>query len=200
MSEHSVRPCLYDDVRALGTTLGEAFCDDPVFRYLVPGVDDDERARRLAPFFAADVQVHRNLGEVWVTDDVDAGAIWTPPGRRIPEWRQLRTGWWFVRASWRTVANGMRVLGAIERAHPRDRPHWYLATLGTAPARQGRGLGTALLGPVLERCDRGGLPAYLESSKESNIPYYERFGFRVTGEVLLGPGGPLVWPMWRDPS
>jgi hypothetical protein len=51
---------------------------------------------------------------------------------------------------------------------------------------------------VLDRCDREGLGAYLESSKEKNIPYYQRFGFTVTGEITL-PDGPNVWPMWRDP-
>ena len=58
----------------------------------------------------------------------------------------------------------------------------------------------ALLAPVLGRCDREGLPAYLESSKESNIAYYERFGFAVIGELQAAPGGPTLWPMWREPA
>ncbi len=54
------------------------------------------------------------------------------------------------------------------------------------------------MAPVLEECDRDGIPAYLESSRESNLAYYARFGFRVTGRLDL-PRGPRVWPMWRDP-
>src|SRR5262249_38331597 len=95
-------------------------------------------------------------------------------------------------------------------------PHWYLAFLGTDPSAQGQGLGPAIMRPVLEQCDsdgvaaylesskedqpnmQAGTPAYLESSKESNISFYERFGFKVIGEHRL-PGGPKVWPMWRDP-
>jgi carbamoyl-phosphate synthase large subunit len=49
-------------------------------------------------------------------------------------------------------------------------------------------------------CDREGIPAYLESSKDRNVPYYERFGFKVTKEIALPRGGPLVWAMWRDPQ
>ena len=92
---------------------------------------------------------------------------------------------------------GYGLLG-VEKAHPPAPPHWYLATLGTEPAAQGRGLGTAVLTPVLEQCDRDGVAAYLECSKERNVDYYARFGFRATGELRL-PRGPRVWPMWRDP-
>ncbi|MGH3553712.1 MAG: GNAT family N-acetyltransferase, partial [Mycobacterium sp.] len=51
----------------------------------------------------------------------------------------------------------------------------------------------------LDRCDAEHCPAYLESSKPENVPYYERFGFTVTGEVVLPYGGPTLWPMWRAP-
>jgi hypothetical protein len=49
------------------------------------------------------------------------------------------------------------------------------------------------------RCDAEGTGAYLESSKPDNVPYYERFGFRVTGQIDM-PKGPTMWPMWRDPQ
>ena len=39
------------------------------------------------------------------------------------------------------------------------------------------------MAPVLETCDREGIAAYLESSKESNIGFYRHRGFEVTGEV-----------------
>ncbi|MGH2912475.1 MAG: GNAT family N-acetyltransferase, partial [Solirubrobacteraceae bacterium] len=74
----------------------------------------------------------------------------------------------------------------------------YLAVLGTEPDMQGQGLGSAVLEPVLRQCDNDGVAAYLESSKERNIAFYARHGFRVTGEIRL-PRGPTMWPMWRDP-
>ena len=52
----------------------------------------------------------------------------------------------------------------------------------------------------LARCDAARLPAYLESSKERNVPFYERHGFRVTGELTIPGGGPTLWLMWRNPA
>lgn len=87
----------------------------------------------------------------------------------------------------------------IERKHPSNPEHWYLAVVGTDPAAQGQGLASKVLSPVLDQCDRDGVAAYLESSKESNIAYYSRLGFRVTAEHRL-PRGPSVWAMWREPA
>jgi ribosomal protein S18 acetylase RimI-like enzyme len=95
------------------------------------------------------------------------------------------------------MPRALRGLGLMERSHPRE-PHWYLAFVGTDPDHRGRGAGRAVIDPVLARCDAEGLGAYLESSKPENLPYYERFGFVVTGRIDL-PGGPPVWPMWRGP-
>ena len=63
-----------------------------------------------------------------------------------------------------------------------------------------KGVGALLLRPGLDLCDREGLPAYLESSKESNVGFYARFGFRVIAEVRMPGEGPTVWLMWRNPA
>ncbi len=55
------------------------------------------------------------------------------------------------------------MLTLLERKHIR-KPHYYIPAIGVRPEFQGRGLGTALLRPTLERCDSEGLPAYLEAS------------------------------------
>jgi hypothetical protein len=44
----------------------------------------------------------------------------------------------------------------------------------------------------------GGVGAYLEPSRASNIDFYARHGFRVLEEIRLARG-PSMWTMWRDP-
>jgi GNAT superfamily N-acetyltransferase len=136
---------------------------------------------------------------VWTTTDRDASAIWKPPGRWRVGGRELVKQMPQAVSSLRLgLPRALAVLATIEKKHPTE-PHWYLAVLGTEPAAQGKGRGSAVIRPVLDRCDADGIPAYLESSKEANIPFYERHGFRVTEEVGFPRGGPSVWLMWREP-
>ena len=67
--------------------------------------------------------------------------------------------------------------------------------LATRPEWQSGGLGSALLGSVPDRCDRDGMPAYLEACSERNLQH----GFEVSGIVTL-PVGPPLWCMWREPQ
>ena len=60
------------------------------------------------------------------------------------------------------------------------------------------GWGAALMRHALARCDREALPAYLEASKPQNVPFYQRFGFEVLGEIQVGAAPPLT-PMLRQP-
>src|SRR5688500_5386289 len=88
----------------------------------------------------------------------------------------------------RELGRQMRLTSAQESAHPHE-PHYYLPLAGVTPDRQGRGIGSALLQPVLDRCDRDGVPAYLEATSERNRALYERHGFVATSVIELPADG-----------
>jgi ribosomal protein S18 acetylase RimI-like enzyme len=185
------------DVGAISQTLARAFDDDPIAEWCCPPAR--MRPRVLERFYATRARQVLGDDEVW-TESAHAGAaLWLPPER----WRTTaREDLALMRCLThpRLIARLPLVAGGllgVERRHPRE-PHWYLAMLGTDPAAQGRGIGSALMQPVLDRCDEDGIGAYLESSKEANIAFYARHGFRVTEEHDL-PRGPRFWMMWRDP-
>ncbi len=192
-----VRRAVPSDAEVLSASLARAFDDDPVMSWMFP--DEEARARRLPRMFRA-MFTHIGLprGEVYTTGDLAGAALWVPPGTwPFTRREQLRLLPSTMGGLGRRVLTAARFELMLEARHPRQ-PHWYLSILGTDPARQGKGVGSALLRPVLERCDTEGLPAYLESSKEQNIAFYARHGFEVTGELSIEQT-PSVWGMWRPP-
>ncbi|MEU0540917.1 GNAT family N-acetyltransferase [Nocardia sp. NPDC005978] len=198
----TVRPALASDIPTMAKVLGVAFSDDPVFTWLIP--DDKTRPRRAAFMFEAFIryQFFAHGGADVALDDngvLVGAAVWAPPGK----WNSggaatLRVFPALARALRLRLAQAGRMADAMAAHHPKE-PHWYLAFIGTLPSARGRGFGQALLNSRLDRCDAEGAPAYLESSKPDNVPYYERFGFEKTGELDVTDGGPLMWPMWRTP-
>jgi ribosomal protein S18 acetylase RimI-like enzyme len=194
----TIRRAVASDRRELAGALARAFEDDPVWSWLFP--DERSRERRSAQVFQAYLRDALKVGEVFTTPERSGASLWKPPGKwKLSNAAILRSLPELIHAFGRRLPASLEVERAVEAQHPRE-PHWYLSVVGTDPVAQGRGIGAALIRQVTDRCDADGLPAYLESSKESNVPYYERFGFRVTGETRLGTDGPVIWFMWRDPQ
>lgn len=177
--------------------LAAAFFDDPVWSWLLP--DDARRRTQLERFFAIETRIVAAHGKVWANGDGSAVALWLAPGEwRLPPREQVRHGRAFLRAFGGRLPRATALLAAMERRHVRE-PHHYLAYVGVAPSMQGRGLGTELLRPMLERCDAEGLPAYLEASSPRNAALYERLGFEARDELRF-MGSPPLRLMLRPPA
>ena len=193
---NSIRKASPADVDILSYVLARSFDDDPLMTWMFP--EPVARAVRLPRLFVALIQTALLTGEVFTTESLQGAAIWNPPGTFPLGWRtNARMGWTMARLLRRHFLGRAAGLMYFDTHHPRE-PHWYLQMLGTDPELQGKGIGSALLAQVLERCDRGGQKVYLEASKEKNIPFYARHGFAVSEEMHM-PRGPTIWAMWRDP-
>ena len=186
------------DVPAVGEALAHAFHDDPVMEYLF-GPEDDRTIPKLRRYLAHEAGRHLRHPTVFTTDDHAGGALWDPPDAWKTGLRDIVGLLPVMLPGLRhRVVRALKLLSKMEALHEQQPTHYYLAILGTRPERQGQGVGGALMRPVLRTCDEQGLGAYLESSKEQNIPFYRSQGFEVVGEVTT-PNGPTLWPMWRDP-
>jgi GNAT superfamily N-acetyltransferase len=179
-----------------GALLARAFADDPLWAWLLPS--RERRARRLPALFEralADLGGARleALGEPLL-----GCATWLPPGSEGPttSLRSLadalvRLGSGFPRLV-RYAREASRVEAELGAARS-----WRLGGIGVEPAVQGRGLGSALLRPGLERADAAGLPVVLLTSNPANLPFYERHGFAVRAERPLPAAGPPAWGLVR---
>ena len=178
----------------IGDIIGDSFADDPVNTWVL-------RNRRCITAYytlmARKLYLARGFGHV--AGD-EGGTLWLPPGvsKDLPLWRSLDVGATLIRhCGPGALARGLKVDAALQRSKPKQ-PHFYLFAIGVRPGLQGKGIGGRLLAAGLERVDAERQPAYLESSKASNLPLYRRFGFELVEKVVPAPGCPPMWPMWRE--
>jgi GNAT superfamily N-acetyltransferase len=184
--------------RGAGEAIAAGFHDNEIWSWMLPS--DRRRQgvlRRYYPAILRHVYVAR--GTAWPTRGYAGGALWMAPGvvkhglrERLIELFALLPG------GLAGLERGGRFEELITEHHPIE-PHWYLGTLSVRPEAQRSGYGSALIAPGLARADDEGLPAYLETQRQSNIPFYRRFGFELTDEIKL-PDSPPLWLMWRQPA
>ncbi len=205
----TVRAAAAADNDAVSAVLARAFFDDPVFTWVIP--DAARRAGMLPDFFALFAAAYAPLGASQVIDDSDTddsdtdgsdvtagAALWAPPGQQaIGDEDAEEFAGRIEEMAGSDTARMFEVIGLLEEHHP-DAACYYLNLIGVDPARRGGGLGSTLLSAALARCDREGQPAYLEATSPLNRRLYARHGFEVVKEIVL-PGGPALWPMWREP-
>lgn len=194
----AIRHATRADLGDVAETLAEGFAEDPIMSWVY--ADRTRREADLLAFFGVVLRGAFNRGHVYLHPG-GAAAIWSPPDvsvfDRVTAGRlsDLMAGQFVDEARLAFVEEG---LAGMTAGHPEGPPHFFLFMLGTRRATRGRGLGSALLSHMLERCDAQGFPAFLEASSERNRPLYRRFGFEVTEPFSL-PDGPEAWRMWRDP-
>jgi ribosomal protein S18 acetylase RimI-like enzyme len=76
---------------------------------------------------------------------------------------------------------------------------WFLDMVGVDPSVQRGGYGPRLVDIGIQGSSRDGVPAFLETSSEDNVRFYERRGFAVSSDGDVPAGGPHVWFMHRRP-
>lgn len=195
-ADPGLRRATVDDVQRLQTVLADAFLEDPVFGWLIPQAG--RRQARLRRYFGIELRRYAlPHGHVWTTGDLAGAMLNLPPGKwRVPPRTTLLHGTAFGVQ----VVRAARLGAAMELRHARlaRGPHHYVRDIGVHPDMQGLGLGSALMRPTLDRCDREGLPAYIEASSERSAVLYERLGFQLIEELRVW-GSPPLRLMLRAP-
>jgi GNAT superfamily N-acetyltransferase len=192
MTQAAVRTATQADESAVIATLVLAFASDPITRWVFGTAE--QLVTRYPSFVRAFGGRAFEHGTAHYVDGYAGAALWLPPGVE-PDAERMRAS-----VPDLTEAQGEALLSLIEqmgRYHPHE-PCWYLPLIGVDPLYQGKGYGSALLQHALAQCDRGRLPAYLESSTEGSARLYERHGFERLGTIQAGTS-PTIVPMLRKP-
>jgi GNAT superfamily N-acetyltransferase len=192
----AVVPVTPDRIRPVAEAIARGFYENEAWAWVLRS--DRRRLGLLTRYYEAMIRhVYLPRGEAWMTADAKGGALWfQPDSHPLTSREQLRELIALLPAGLGALRRGSRTGETMRRHHPTE-PHIYLNTLSIDPDRQRRGYGAALLAPMLARCDQAGLPAYLETQDEANVPYYRRFGFELSERIEVDGGGPPMWLMWR---
>lgn len=182
-----------DEKSAVVAILTLAFSADPPSRWIWP---DPKTYLEAFPQFAIAFggAAFDRGGALYVKSA--GAALWLPPGTGPDE--AALTDVMQRTADAATGTDAPELMQQMASFHPHE-PHWYLPLIGTDPAQQNKGVGSALLRHVTDICDQDGTLAYLESSNPRNIPLYQRHGFEIVGRVQSG-SSPVITPMLRKPQ
>jgi ribosomal protein S18 acetylase RimI-like enzyme len=181
------------DRSLLVDVITRAFAADPPSRWMYP---EDGQYWRFFPRF---VEVFGgsaiDYGTAEIAADGGAAALWLPPGAHPDEAALGALLEESVEPA--RIGNAFAMFERMAGHHPAG-PHWYLPLIGVTPGHQGQGYGSLLLAHAVARCDRDGLPAYLESTSPRSVGLYRKHGFEVMTEIRVG-SAPPIFPMVRMP-
>ncbi len=196
-----VRDLTSGETDTAAAVLGRGMRDNPL-HVRTFGADPDQRERTLTRIFQAVLRQYVAKGAI--LGAFDPGTLvgvcaMVEPGRCQPSGSER------LRLLPEAIAGAglggtvrlLKWVGAWARHDPRE-PHWHLGPVGVERHLQGQGIGSALLGVFCQRMDALGAMAYLETDKQENVAFYERFGFQMRAEeaVLEIPN----WFMVRAPA
>jgi GNAT superfamily N-acetyltransferase len=176
-----------------------AFADDPLLNWIA--VQDARRMQRIGRLISTTVEFFMPVGETYIESGCAGCALWVKPSApALSLWQIVQIMIMLGRvAGWRRLSEMTEFYRQFESLAPRE-PACHLFYLAVLPEARGQGIASALMQPVLQRCDAEGIPAYLENSNSRNLSLYERYGFKVTKIWQFTENAPPLWCMYREPG
>jgi GNAT superfamily N-acetyltransferase len=181
-----------------------SFFDYPMFTFYFP--DPKRRARNLVWYLGNVVKCALRYGEVYTTSDFAGVAFTLPPGHtKISQLEYIQNGFLpsIFKLGFRNFVRSQACEEFVANTHEdimRGRPHYYLWGLAIEPSQKRKGVGTALMQPILRKADAEKLPIYLETHDENNVKYYQRMGFTLARADKITKYGLPIWCMLREPA
>ena len=170
------------DRHRAGSMLARSFYNDPMLSAYWP---DEDRRKRYFPWYMTSVVTYGLIyGRVFQTTNIAGVIIWLPPGQtEFTLWRYIRAG--FFALPYRAGQKQSQITGINDEFMAKTHkelmpgPHWYCWALGVDPAEQGKGISSTLMRHGCGLAAAEGLPCYLETHNQRNVPIYEHMGFKV---------------------
>lgn len=195
----AVRKLVAAELDVAAAVLGRGMRDNPA-HIEVFGDDETHRQQALTAMFAGLFRADRDrrvYGALQGARLIGVLAVAPPSSCRLNPIQRGRVAARLLPWGRTAIARAARWQSAWSAADPRNE-HVHLGPVAVDRDLQGRGIGSLLLGEHVAELDRQRVRGYLETDKEQNVGWYQRFGYRVTGEVR--PFDAPHWLMTRSPQ
>lgn len=175
----------HSDRERIVDILSSSFDDNKSVNYIIK--QDSRRPERLKKLMEYSFDYCRLFGDVFLTEDKKGCALIIKPDEKKTSLKSILLD---VRLALSVVGIGnvkkaMARESAIKEIHP-DGKLYYLWFIGVDPSEQNKGIGSKLLGEVINRAQAQNRTICLETSTLKNIPWYEKFGFTIYKELDFG--------------
>lgn len=182
---------------------------------------DKERLAFLHKFFHVLVSACvLNSGTICEGDSWTSVTAMLPPSKNVanPLTFLPAGGWGILRAlgvsgCYRLLFEFPTPVEKLKRLTMGDQHYFYVFIVATLPHGRGKGLASKIVSQILHLAQQQGRNVWLEATTEQSKAVYQKLGFRVVGDIVLGQGraasdgsyqeggpGVTIWPMVWKPT
>ena len=166
------------------TILSASFDGNRSFNTIIK--QNEKRAVRIKKVFEYFFDVWFENGAIYLSDDSTACALVAFPHLKKTTFHTILMDiklLFLIGIS--SAKKGFAREAKIRSKHPKS-PFYYLLFIGVLPQHQNDGIGSKLLGELVEDSERRRFPMYLETYLQKNIDLYKKFGFTIFDELEFG--------------
>ncbi|MDA9555743.1 GNAT family N-acetyltransferase [Pelobium sp.] len=174
----------YEDKDLIIGILTSSFDKNESVNYIAK--QDHKRVERIKSLMDYSFEMCYNNGNVYLTDDKKGCALVLYPHKKESSIQSILLD---IKLILRCIGIGnigkaMKRESAIKELQPKI-PMYYLWFIGVDAKYQNNGIGSQLLEFVIADSEEKQLPVFLETSTLKNLPWYQKFGFKIYNELQL---------------
>jgi hypothetical protein len=175
----------YKDRELIVNMLASSFDDNRSVNYIIK--QDAKREQHIRALMAYSFDTCYSSGDVFLTDDKKGCALILMPDKKKTTLQTIMLDAKLAMSAigLSNIKKAMSREAAINKIHP-EGPIYYLWFIGVDPSEQNKGIGSKLLGSIVQEGLLQKRKICLETSTLKNVPWYEKFGFETYRELDFG--------------
>lgn len=194
----------HKDTHKAGMILADAFQNDPVWKLLLKNFSISQRCG----FFELPVKYCLKYGNACApSENIEGVGAWTTDGfadmpilKSIRSWGLISTlkAFFSTGKIMKDLLSVFEPLSRDRKENMKGRHYLYFVILGVGTEFRKKGFGRKIIEGLIEESESSKLPVYLETSEDSNVKMYEKFGFNLIRKINLPVVNLPQWEMVRE--